>query len=99
MVLQGMLMYWTLILCVYNYALFFMDCAAVAQILYLFHSPAVQSFLNGVPASTLHVQKLIYQPGSVRKVCFLHLSTHFAHVYVLILFLYKQCRLLRSLST
>ena len=35
MVFQGILMYWTLILCVYKYALIFMDCAAVAQILFI----------------------------------------------------------------
>ena len=44
-------------------------CRAAGQALTeLFYSAPVQSFINGMTAKALHLDKAIYQPGTLRKV-------------------------------
>ena len=51
-------------------------CRCGDDLIILFNHPAVQSYLNGVPASSMLSHKAIYQPGAIRKVSVSCIQTH-----------------------
>lgn len=59
---------------VLNYTIYLCRCGD--DLIILFNHPAVQSYLNGVPASSMLSHKAIYQPVAIRKVSVSCIQTH-----------------------
>lgn len=74
MVQQGAKLAIVLYTHILNYTIYLCRCGD--DLIILFNHPAVQSYLNGVPASSMLSHKPIYQPGAVRKVSVCCIQTH-----------------------
>ena len=54
-----------------KYIIFFYISRSGEDLITLFNTPAIQQYLNGIPARETQSEKHIYQPGTLRKVLYI----------------------------